>query len=720
MSTKALITVLASAASLALAGCSGEDKPYFTETKVSLKGTDCLAETISKLDVFVAGDLQSQEVEAFFDCALIAVDSIEKYVEGRAPGGGYLSKDIRWFVEKYFLKADKPDGIKISDTLLDELMEIKRLFLGGTRQALTRIELSDTRRVLREFKAMGLVINPHIKTLFHLERKDVAPEKVGRAVNDLVFVARRFGVMLQEQGSSYEVVRFRRLIEEITLIFDKKDKELPDWLKFITPLQKAKGVLLSTSEDLIGGKEWRPLFAMIGDVVSIFFRAKHFFNSDMLYSLTSLGEIRNLYGSVESLFTESLLQRTERPISKGDVDGLLASLEAIDSLPDSFGREDILSFWTVIVDKLLTRGKPNGAVFARSQLNFLTSTFSGWLESQRWLLGESVPDSEVLRELKSVLDSPWVYRLDSAGRAVFDGDRNQPMDLKSATRLNWLRAAFRLLIQGFAADPDSNEKVVGLTRSEVDTAFTEIKSLFVMIGLINKDDTSFQSRVFLESSLFMPRANGDNVFDLMEMIEYVHFVLAGIDAGKKFVTDLGPSCVVMDGEEKIDRNCFRQGFRTLLDQNYAHLPSMVNYLKGLKTSDFWKLLDNLEKSVRSDGASSKPVEKSDIYEMGILLQYIETLMLRFDMNRSSRLEIAEARMASPLFEIQLGVLIKNNNRDEMRRIFTFMLRYGEPPDRKNPLSLLRYIHWRMTERSWKVNADRGRLVNILAKLRGYL
>jgi hypothetical protein len=44
------------------------------------------------------------------------------------------------------------------------------------------------------------------------------------------------------------------------------------------------------------------------------------------------------------------------------------------------------------------------------------------------------------------------------------------------------------------------------------------------------------------------------------------------------------------------------------------------------------------------------------------------------------------------------------------------LKYGEAPDPKNPISLLRYLHWRFTEKKWKIDADRGKLISILANL----
>ena len=59
---------------VALVSCGAEDEPYFPKTDVSISGTDCLAETFSKFDKFLEGTLPNDDVAAFWDCAMVAVN----------------------------------------------------------------------------------------------------------------------------------------------------------------------------------------------------------------------------------------------------------------------------------------------------------------------------------------------------------------------------------------------------------------------------------------------------------------------------------------------------------------------------------------------------------------------------------------------------------------------------------------------------------------------
>jgi hypothetical protein len=108
--------------------------------------------------------------------------------------------------------------------------------------------------------------------------------------------------------------------------------------------------------------------------------------------------------------------------------------------------------------------------------------------------------------------------------------------------------------------------------------------------------------------------------------------------------------------------------------------------------------------------------------MGIIMQYIETLMLRFDKDQNGILNLDETMQAFPLFLPTIASLIDMDpvkDRKELLNIFTFMLKYGEPPNPKNALSLLRFLHWRWSKDSWKISAKRGTLVSVLANLSEY-
>lgn len=704
---------------LSLLSCSGEKDAYFGANAVKVStGTDCLAETFSKLDEFLLGTLPDAGVIAFWDCASTALDSIEKYVIGSEINGDYKATDIRWFVETYFLKKGKPGEIKISNELLDELMAIKGIFLGGNREYLTKKEIASTRNLIKEFRQMTLSINPHIRTLFYSEKGDVSQTEVGKATTAFSAVVIRLGDFLQRQGNQYEFSRLVRFITEIDKIFNENDKKLPSWLDYLPGIQKIKGKLLNSSSALIEKNEWKSVMKLAAEGLSAYFRIKHYFNTNSLYQPDQVIEFSLVYKSIENIFSEGISVRHGNPISKADVEDVLIELVSLKILPDAFTPDELKQLWGVLVNKMLRTEGVNEEGLSRAKLDVLTKNIQMWYRTQRWILGDNSVDEDTIKEMKGVFNSPWTYRTDSEGRLIFDRNKSPIPNIEAATQMNWLRAAFHLLINGYAEDIERRNNMVGLTREELDSAFKELKPLFVEVGLIKPDNDTFQNSVYLEASLFMPRANGDAILNFYEMIEYVHFILPATKMGKAFVAKLGPECLV--DKDTVDWTCFRQGFRALFKDSYASMPLMTRYLSGLKTKDFWKAMDGFEGGVRNKDLIGSPIAIPDISKIGIMMQYIEVLMFRLDVDQSQRLNLAEGLSAIPLFEYQLMKLLDIKDKKQFRQVLTYMLKYGKPPNPKNVFSLISFLHWTLTEKSWKLDADRGKIISILGTLGDYL
>src|SRR5690606_21002057 len=116
-------------------------------------------------------------------------------------------------------------------------------------------------------------------------------------------------------------------------------------------------------------------------------------------------------------------------------------------------------------------------------------------------------------------------------------------------------------------------------------------------------------------------------------------------------------------------------------------------------------IQNLEKVNRTEKDFSQPITKTDIYETFILLQYMETVMLRFDEDRSGDLGIIETLKAFNHFKGALGSALDMSDEqmeaqhEELEAIFSYMMKYGETPF-QSQLSSLRYLSWKWDRDSW--------------------
>lgn len=698
------------------AGCAGEQQQYFTEPNVQMKGANCLATSLSKFTEFFEGNVSESDIHGFWDCFDTTITSIERYMEGSAENGNYKSQDIRQFVAKYFLKSSEPDGIIIGDQLLDELMEVKRQFLGGSRQILTQEEITKTHRLVKEFRSLTLRIHPSIALILK-DNKGVKPsnQEVRRAISNVTFVIERLGDLLAVEQNAYSIDRFVRLVTELHKILDPaaRDNHIA-WLKYIPAFQELKHAFLLTSKTHVEQEEWRILSRLVSQGFALYFRYKHFFEVGTILNPATVIEVPKAFDGVYSILNEALQRRQNKSFSTAEFTEVVEALDTNGLLPTILPKATMLNLWSVLVDRLLSPKKFIEDGLGESELLFGRSIWQGWLVAQNYLLGVDVdPQHPEVVDLKKFLDLPWPFIQDEEKRLVFSGPEPGTSDLISSTDINWMRPLFNLLAQGYG----NGEK---LTEDQLKTTITDIKPLLVLFGLISENSsTTFHSTLFLQANLFLPHANGDEFIDVHEIVEFVFFALRGAYAGDLFIKELSNHCDTT--QATVEPGCFREGLKFLFTDRVGHLPHLVAYADSIKKKkkEWRQFVEDLEAAVRPKGQSySDPISKGDIQELFVLMQFIETVMFRFDLDMSGQLNLEEALGALPLFESRLADLSGFDDPEEIKTLFTFLLKYGEAPDMKNPISILRYLHWKFNKKKWKLDADRGTLVKILSSIAG--
>ena len=157
----------------------------------------------------------------------------------------------------------------------------------------------------------------------------------------------------------------------------------------------------------------------------------------------------------------------------------------------------------------------------------------------------------------------------------------------------------------------------------------------------------------------------------------------------------------------------------MVDVNFAHMPLYLKYASTLSDKRWRKDIKNIETINRDEGAANTPILKSDYIETWVLTQYLETMILRFDKNRSGQIEIREAFKLLWHFRSVLGNILGLNPDDdedyaEMESFFTYSLKYGEMPNFEEPITQLRYENWKIKKAKWSLAADRGTLLAVLA------
>ncbi|MEK6554870.1 MAG: hypothetical protein AABZ31_06510, partial [Bdellovibrionota bacterium] len=710
---------------LVVAGCKNEETAPSNIPNVQLKGTDCLTETPAVIENYLNGRSSDDELRRFWACTQTALTTFKNRVVGSDPTRGYKATELRNFLQANFLGGNGPDAIIINDELLKQFMQLKRLIVGGHQDWITYKEINQSIELFGRFREMTIGLRPHITTLFKSKSEQSPdPEKVAIGLEKFQAVMLELGDIIAKNQVAYTFADLKSFMIEVDKIYRGRGNgdDFARIIEMIPLISSAKNLLFGGFAESIRPSEWKGVFRFGGHLLSAGLRLKLYINKDSVTNAVLLNEVDRLGITFFSILSDAFSYRPDKIIPSADVASVIKEFAKQFDLPLELTAEKTAELWVILVDKIIPEYNYNVAGFSHDELKRLEFIFNEWLEVQMSLIGISRPLlTNGVEEMKSLL-SIHPLPVDELKRIIFSNDPNLVWDMETKTRLNLMRAAIGPVVQAFAADSFRRVNKIGLIQKEFEQAYNAIKPFLVLLDIVEEDNTTLGPRIFQEADLFVPRSNGDFVLNFFEVVEYAHLVLAGVDTGKALVTDLQTICVEEanpDPMHSVNAACFRKNYRPLFYHRYSNMPEMVKFFKTLNDKDWAKTLKGMEITNRDDGASDLPVFNSDIYEMGVLGQYIEIIMQRFDVNHDGVLDTKEGLTAFPLFQNviaeMLGADPKEDEKD-VRALFTYMLRYGEPPNPSNPISLLRFLNWKWSESKWKFAADRGIILKILSSL----
>lgn len=704
--------------------CKNESQAPDNVPIVQLKGTDCLKDTPTVFKNYANGTSSDVELRQFWSCTKTALTTFRNRVEG-SDRRGYKATELRRFLHVNFLGNNEPDAIKINDELLKQFMMLKRLLIGGEQEWITYSEINETLDLIQSLQDFSIQLRPYILVLFKSKPEDKPDSTtVAFAIQSFESVLLKLGDIISQNKVEYQFSDLKSFLLELDKIYRSRGNgdEFQKLADLIPLAASAKGVLFSGVSDRIRSNEWDGVFRLAGHVMSMALRIKHYVGKDSLKVAGLLNEVDLLATSFFEIMTDAFSFRKDKAIPAREVEGLIAEYAKQFDLPLELTPEKAGELWSIVTEQVIPEYNTNANGFTLDELKRLESVYKDWVSVQFFLLGVNRPFEKVsIDEMKNLL-SIHPLPIDAEGRIVFSEDETILWDTDSQIRLNLMRSAIGLVVQAFAADPFRRANKIGVSEDEFNKAYLAIKPILVLIDIVEEDDTTLGPRIFREADLFTPRANGDFVLNFFEVIEYAHMVLAGVDTGKLMAKRLQGLCSQepnQDPQNSVNISCFRKFYRELFYERYSNMPRMVSYFKGLKEKSWKETLKGLEVTNREEGPANTPILNSDIYEMGVLMQYIEVIMFSYDKDRNGLLDTKEGLAAFPLFKkVIADILGADPEEDEkdVRALFTYMLRYGEPPNPKKPLTILRFLNWKWSESKWKFEADRGIILKILSSL----
>jgi hypothetical protein len=730
-----------------------QDKPEIQSVlKVASAEQNCLAASLPVVQRYFSAKVNPIELSDAWDCFGGAVGTFLTYARGRN-NNYFTAQEIRSFMERNFL-----DKLRISNDLLSETMAIKQLLVGGLADRITREELLHSLEVLQVLKAESLRLLPYVEilTLDADPKSKIDFEPAAKAlIESSQAISGLFGPgRLGRSQKDYEIKRLGHFLEEFQSLFSRSSGWTgPQWIVDRIPLAvAAKAVLLRPGGSTIHSDEWVDLIQTGAKLYVSYLRFHYFLEGRDLWSMASLPSLTRLAVDSFAIVESAIGFKDNKQIEFAQINALVDEVKKPKIAKFKITAETTKALIAAGVNQVLTsvdrdgsRQKNNGLTL--KHLNAARELVMGWLDMQRlwgelqWTAVARNPSLafaplpwSVVRELWSTLESPYQISYGNLKTVfqrpeplTFSGDGivvfskkldSHFVDETVFRSLNWKTLAARALIDGYSGDPAAN-RFKGLTAEEFQEFYVMIRPLGEELGLIAKDDGTLWNSIFNESNMFTLSANGDDHLGFNELIDYISYaesssvVWHGIYrnlAGK--CHDLGPDIF---GFSTFDVECFRIQFQSKFSDYFNYFSHWTQLAAALGDPEWKAFQMEFENAARKGRFSDVPIDSTDLNRIAMVAHYIEGIFARFDEDNNGEFSVGEAKAAFPLFRKILTDFSGFESDDDVLALFTYLLKYGEPPGRA-PMSLVKWKWWKNNPTKWELNADRRTLLRIIGEI----
>jgi hypothetical protein len=723
----------------------------------------CLNGSAKVIDSYLHGQIDSDsKIAAVWDCAADSLRLFGQKTQGANPDY-YTPRELTSFLQKYFLNE-----YQFTDGLIVQVMELKRAFVGGQSDRITRDELAHVQDLLNILKTQTIALRPYMPiTPAHLATAN--PDDLEAAISVMRNAADAVGVIFQKNNYPYLFTNLAAFVQEFNAAggfhyFEGVSSRLP----LITAL---KSILVAPEGDRIAGNEWQSTLDAVAGWYGVVLRVSHLLQYDSGVSAWSKGDgmDRLMKTVIEALgyLNDACLRHpnSHNQITFAEFDSFIDALTS-DEL--QFGRgqvtpDTLKAVVRTVVQKVLGFGEAgiNGNQslgLNQSVLKRIASEMNGWNQGQKFLelsfrraagqggegdiddegfiasdlLSASLPiltgkplaeiDPVFVSEATSLADTIRNYPPFFAGNDTmmsFPGGGTRRYSFHGLSEYHWMSELGNLLEISYAADPVRVQKRKGVTRNEFKAFFADVLPIGAELRIFNPYDPTVPDNRFRDANLFLFASDGGTLMTPEESTQLLAFLMSGKQLSNRIHAEIAGVCPNGPTDfflyPTIEPNCYRK----VLDERFSHfmdhLPLLAVFYNNLSAAERIQFEHDLEDAARTSHYSNKVwIGSSDSDAMSALLQYLEAIFSRFDTNLSGTIDKNEAHLAFQVFKPTLESLTSITDEKELEAVFTYMLNFGEAPSASG-LQAVKFYMWEHVD-AWNFQADRAVLLHILAQM----
>lgn len=633
----------------------------------------------------------------------------------------YLGDMVQEKPSHVFTKAELVDilytvnnlfpNLHFSEAFVSEVMKIKVLIFGGSSDVWIPEDFMTAARKTRILKSVfeKSWTYLHFYT-FNWNVTSMPEDQAQKFYKDAETVLNDSAkTMGQLFTSSYDLQDLGHLMAEFDKVIEAGSDSWSAKMEKVIPLIVSyKKIILNDRTSIVNQDKWQPVLVFSSRVYMQALYYTYFVGQRSGLLSFGLLSLDNFADKMVGLISELITQRggANPTITDNELIEFTQALRFAEILPSGISQTTLTNLVKAVTSKIIAdpadriSGKnANGITVAHTKV--ILDEYHVWSNIQhayeKIFYGSGNPElssPELLALLKrmdqtpSVLEAEQLYDSapplvsDSSGRVLFPLAFKR-YDFYASSRLNLYRALARKVLSSYSMELARITTYKGITVTEMNNFYADLKPLLVDLNMIAPANTNFANNRFLEANLFMPSGDGNDFMNLKEGTQIVTMIFSGLEVNSRIEKVLGDQCLVHSGryktEDMISVDCLIEFYRKNYSGAFETMPELVRYLSFQNPSTFHDFMYRMLKATGWTETNDKTAARADVTLLPHVIQYLESVVMRYDVTKDGMLNDSETDQAFPVYS---GLIQKFSGTAAFvanKAAFLYMLKYGKVP-----------------------------------------
>ncbi len=651
--------------------------------------------------------------------------------------------------------------LKTSPIFVAEAMKVKKVFIGGTENGFEKDDFLRAQKKVNLLKQIVEKFVPYYQFYgfsWHPELLTQADsfDYFGKATKNMDEVVDKLTNEFQFENG-YDLKSLVNLVNELDRLYPPADKEGSlgkTLLEYSCLMQLTTDVVLDAQNHILKSscdqielskidlvklvKKSSQLFSIYLDYFYFISKSRLLFN-DLDFQV----KLKDFGFNIVTFLKNSIDQRKSKRISNYELSSFVDEMANLELIPKTIRKSTIGSVLQLFLTKILVPDELKNKQIKFDGMEsyhveqiyreldnflginiFIHEAFENKMNQRfdyKFLLQrfkQAVVDSANpnfklgMTEFVKNFESPFPLTVVSDNRVFFKKNANPLYDKNTLEKYNINRFLAGILMRSYAKT-DTKTADLLLTNCQVKAAFLDLKPILVDADIIsNSSGTGFIDARFIEANLFLPKSDGNDTVSFEELSQLINYIFSGfaIEAeAKKYIAAECQSTQV-NKDVLVDLACLRFSYKKNITKVLSSMPSFVTYSQT-ESAPEWELafLNNL----KSAGYKPRPDMKVSLSDASLfphILQYGESIFIKFDANNDGFIDKKEGLKAYPYFAFLLRKVARKQLEDgtikdtDLEAMFTYILKYGKIPECNKPFVLLCLFDPNVTKwLDWKAN-----------------